>query len=80
VIIEIKAFSTLRQHLSSSDKRPEGNRWDIPEGETVKDVLDRLTLPGDQDMILLVNGLHARKDRVLEDGDVLYLFPPLSGG
>jgi len=80
MIIEIKVFSTLRQHLSRSEERPEGDRWDIPEGETVAEVLDRLGLPGDQEMILLVNDLHARKGRVLEEGDVVHIFPSLSGG
>ena len=80
MMIEIKVFSILRQHLSSSEKRPEGDRWDMPEGETVKGALDRLGLPGDQEMILLVNGRHAREDSILEDGDVLFIFPPLSGG
>jgi molybdopterin converting factor small subunit len=80
VIIEIKVFSILRQHLSSSEKRPEGDKWDIPDGENVARVLERLGLPRDQDKILLVNGRHAREERVLDEGDVLYVFPPLSGG
>jgi molybdopterin converting factor small subunit len=80
VIIEIKVFSILRQHLSSSEKRLEGDKWDVSEGQNVAGVLDLLGLPRDQDKILLVNGVHAREGRVLEEGDVLYIFPPLSGG
>jgi len=80
VIVEIKVFSTLRDHVSSPEKRPEGDRWDIPEGESVAGVLKRLGLPRDQDKILLVNGRHAREEKVLEEGDVLYIFPPVSGG
>lgn len=80
MIIEIKVFSTLRQYLSSSESRLDGDRWEIPEGETVGGVLDRLGLPEDQDKILMVNGLHARNDRVLKAGDVLWAFPSLTGG
>jgi molybdopterin converting factor small subunit len=80
MMVEIKVFSTLRQHLPSSEERPEGDPWDIPEGETVAEVLDRLGIPGDQEMILLVNDLHVRKGRVLKEGDVVHIFPPLSGG
>lgn len=80
MIIEIKVFSTLRQHVSSSEKRVKGDQWEIPEGVNVARVLDGLGLPRDQDKIILVNGLHAREDRVLREGDVLYIFPPLSGG
>ena len=80
MIIEIKVFSTLRQHLSSSEKRLKGDQWEISEGVNVARVLDGLGLSRDQDKILLVNGLHAREDRVLEDGDVVHIFPTLFGG
>lgn len=80
MMVEIKVFSILRQQLASSKDPVQRERWDIPEGETVAGVLDRLGLSREQDMILLVNGLHAREGRVLEEGDVLYIFPPLSGG
>jgi molybdopterin converting factor small subunit len=80
VIVEIKVFSTLRQHVSSPEKRLEGDKWDIPEGESVAGVLKRLGLPKGQDKILMVNGRHVQEGKMLEDGDVLYIFPSLSGG
>ena len=80
MIVEIKVFSTIRLHLSSPEKRLEGDKWEIPEGESVAGVLKRLGLPKGEDKILLVNGRHVREGKVLEDGDVLYIFPPLSGG
>ena len=80
MIIEIKVFSILRQHLPPPEKRPEGDLWDIPEGVTVKGLLDRLGLPGDQDMILLVNGLHATEASALKPGDALGVFPMVAGG
>jgi hypothetical protein len=37
--VEIKIFSSLRHHVSSSEKRLEGDKWDMPEGSTLNQVL-----------------------------------------
>ena len=78
--IEIKVFSSLRNDVPPSDKRLEGDKWDIREGETVGFVLEMLQLSGRDDLILLVNGHHANKESVLSEGDVLSILPPIGGG
>ncbi len=39
-----------------------------------------LKLPGQAPKIIIVNGVHAEPGRVLLDGDILSLFPPVGGG
>jgi len=80
MIIGIKVFSSLRKFIPPDERHLDGNRWDVEEGATVGQVLEMLNLPGTQDLILLVNGLHANKERVLNEGDVLSVFPPIGGG
>lgn len=53
---------------------------DYPAGTTVADVADCLKLPQSELGIMMVNNRHVKLERVLEDGDVLALFPLLGGG
>ena len=48
--------------------------------KTVSQVIEELKLPDDIPRIIIVNGLHSEEDHVLQDGDVVSLFPPLAGG
>jgi molybdopterin converting factor small subunit len=78
--IEIKIFSSLRNDVRPSDKRLDGDKWEIGEGATVGHVLEMLHLAGRDDLILLVNGHHANKESVLSEGDTLSILPPIGGG
>jgi molybdopterin synthase sulfur carrier subunit len=78
--IEIKIFSSLRNDVKPSDKRLEGDKWDVLEGATVGHVLEMVRLSGRDDLILLVNGHHANKESILSEGDALSILPPIGGG
>ncbi len=77
--IEVKLFATLRDYL------PEGSsRFSCKmkvEGPTrVQDILSNLKIPEEMPKIILVNGVHGKKDQILKEGDVLSVFPPVAGG
>jgi sulfur carrier protein len=77
--IEVKLFATLRDFL------PEGSsrfscRMEIDGKTRVLDILLKLKIPEEMPKIILVNGVHGKKDQVLNDGDVLSVFPPVAGG
>ena len=80
MIIEIRIFSILRQYVPLSDRRLDGDRWEIPEGANVSQVLEILNIPEGQDMIILVNGRSAGMETTLHEEDVLRVFPPINGG
>jgi sulfur carrier protein len=46
----------------------------------VQDILSRLKIPEGIPKIILVNGVHGKKEQVLKEGDVLSVFPPVAGG
>lgn len=77
---EVNIFSSLRHHVPSSEKHFEGDKWDMPEGTTVGQVLKMLNLPEREVRILLINGRHDDKERVLKEGDFSLVFPPMMGG
>jgi molybdopterin converting factor small subunit len=80
MIIKVKLFSTLRHHVPNSDRRLDGDEWDVTEGATVAQVLEMLNLPEKEATILLINGRKADRDKTLNEGDVLHVFPPMAGG
>lgn len=53
---------------------------DVPDGCTVEGVVEALQLPRQHFGIILVNGVHAGVDTVLQEGDSLVLMPIVDGG
>jgi len=46
----------------------------------VAQVLEMLNLPEKEVKILLINGRHGDKERILKEGDGFHVFPPMMGG
>jgi len=80
MIITVKLFSTLRHHVPNSDRHLDQDKWNVTEGATVAQVLEMLSLPEKEATILLINGRKADRDKTLNEGDVLHVFPPMAGG
>lgn len=54
---------------------------ELPDNATFGDLCDHMTIPRESAQMVLVNGEQDRDfDRVLKDGDVVSVFPPLAGG
>ncbi|HUT84288.1 MAG TPA: MoaD/ThiS family protein [Thermodesulfobacteriota bacterium] len=80
MIVEVKIFASLRRYIPYSDERVEGDKWDVVERTTVGQLLEMLNLPEEEANLLLVNGRRADRGRILQQGDVLHVFPPMCGG
>jgi molybdopterin converting factor small subunit len=79
VRVEVRLFATLAGFLPA-DSREGAATLDVPAGSTVRDVIQRLGVPVDLERVSLVNGTDAGPERTLQAGDVVTVFPPLSGG
>ena len=77
--VEVRLFAHLAKYLPP-DADGDGAILDVPAGTTVGDVAARLGIPDDLSALAVINGLDAEPERVLADGDVLTMFPPLAGG
>ena len=53
---------------------------ELPEQITVRELMAQLGIAEDQPTVTLVNGVDATPAQRLSEGDVVTLFPPLSGG
>ena len=52
----------------------------VPEKITIRGVLEQLDIPTKIAKLIMVNGVHRRLDYVLQEGDLLSVFPPIAGG
>ncbi len=77
--IEVKLFATLRDYLPKGSSRF-SCKMEVDGPSRVQDILSRLKIPEDMPKIILVNGIHGKKDQVLNEGDVVSIFPPVAGG
>jgi len=77
--IEVKLFATLRDYLPKGSTRF-SCKMEIEGGTQVQDILEKLRIPKEFPKIILVNGVHGKKEQILKEGDVLSVFPPVAGG
>ena len=49
-------------------------------GRSLSILLTKLNIPEEMPKIILINGVHGKKDQILKEGDVLSVFPPVAGG
>jgi len=77
--IEVKLFATLRDYLPKGSSRF-SCKMEIDDHTRIQDISAKLHLPEEIPKIILVNGIHGRKDQILKEGDVVSIFPPVAGG
>lgn len=77
--IEVKLFATLRDYLPKGSGRF-SCKMEIDGQTRVDEILKRLNIPEEIPKIILVNGIHAKKEQTLKEGDVVSIFPPVAGG
>ncbi len=72
--VQIKLFSALRQG------RPKVTEMDLEPGATPAMIAGILNIKPAQVAVVVVNGTLAASDTRLNDGDIVSLLPPISGG
>ncbi|MDI7258991.1 MAG: MoaD/ThiS family protein [Thermodesulfobacteriota bacterium] len=75
----MKLFATLRDYLPKGSERF-SCKMEIEGHTRIQDILVRLNIPEEMPKIILVNGVHGKKEQILREGDVLSVFPPVAGG
>lgn len=84
ITVQVKLFMSLKKYLPENAQ--EGSTClKIEKGAKVKDLLARLGIPFEEDKIIVLNGISYKQSEetnsiVLQDGDVIAIFPPIAGG
>jgi molybdopterin converting factor small subunit len=77
MLVQLKLFGGLQKYLPGEEMP---HVAEVPHGATIADVLRTFRIPEEKPRILFVNGRHARPEHVLQENDVLAVFPPVAGG
>jgi molybdopterin synthase sulfur carrier subunit len=80
VKIELKLYASLGRYMPQALLEKEQGYLEVEEGTTIKVLLEDLKVPLDTVKLIFVNGIHAKENEVLKDGDRLGVFPPVAGG
>ena len=72
--VEVGWFATFREG------REKKKKIKISENTTILDIIKILNIDENEVAIMLLNGRDGNSDRMLNDGDVISLFPPVGGG
>ena len=86
--ITYKLFAMLADYLprEHQGQKRDGNELsiDVPEGTTLSELIARFPLPEKLVHLVLVDGKYVepgdRAGRVLRDGEVVAIWPPIAGG
>ena len=76
MVVNVKLMSTFAKYL---ENHPDG-KVEIQDGTTVRGLAEILGLPIKLVRVITVNGKQEDLDKVLSDGDLVYIFPPAMGG
>ena len=81
--VTLKLFATLSDFLPPEARQNAVPRR-VPEGATVRDVLETLAVPLERCHLILVNGVYTAPrnagERRLSEGDTVAVWPPVAGG
>ncbi|CAN1569901.1 MoaD/ThiS family protein [Limnohabitans sp. B9-3] len=82
--ITFKLFATLTDYLPPAARRSNALNMEVDDDLTVKQLIDLFAMPEKLVHLVLVNGTYIapedRAEKVLKDGDVLAVWPPVAGG
>ncbi len=73
--IDLQLFADLRSKMP-----PEADRFAVPRGFTIGNVLEKLEISPERAKLIFVNGIKQALDYILKDGDRVGIFPPIGGG
>ena len=82
--ITFKLYATLTDYLPAEARSSNRVELELPAEASIADAIAPYGLPMKLVHLVLVNGVYVapeeRASRVLKDGDVLAIWPPIAGG
>lgn len=78
--IEVKLYASLGKYMPQEAVEKGQGSLEVGEGTTIKALLENLKVPLETVKLIFLNGIHAKDNEVLKDGDRLGVFPPVAGG
>jgi molybdopterin converting factor small subunit len=78
--ITVNIYAYLRYYLPNAEKFFRDKEWDVPEGSTIRYVVDELKLPREIRVTVLLNNNSVDQMTSLQEGDIIHILPQMVGG
>ena len=78
--ITVNVYALLRYYLPAGQKFFKEKEWDVPEGSTIKHIVEKLNLPKQIRVTVLLNNNGVDQTAALKEGDVVHVLPLMGGG
>jgi len=78
--ITVNIYAFLRYYIPDADKLFQEKEWTVPEGATIAQVLEKLKLPKEIRITVLLNNNSVDLTTVLKEGDTIHVLPLMGGG
>ncbi len=78
--IAVHIYPSLRRYLPERERISRTKEWEMPEGADVRQLIDRLHLPEQIRVTVLVNDSSVDPATGLRPGDVVRVLPQMGGG
>jgi sulfur carrier protein ThiS len=78
--ITVHIYAYLRYYLPAGEKSVLQKEWEMPEGATIKQALEKLNLPQEVRITVLLNNNSVDQATVLNEGDIIHVLPQMGGG
>lgn len=78
--INVNIYAHLRYYLRDQEKLFKEKEWNMPEGSTVSHILEKLKLPKEIRIMVLLNNNTVDQKAVLKEGDIVHILPQTVGG
>ena len=75
--VKVNLYANLRQYSPSNER---SFSLDLASGSTVRNLINKLQIPQNVKMVILINGRPADADTLLSSEDNIIFYPPLEGG
>ena len=80
MIVKLKIAAAFRYYFPNLSDIVDGADFEVTEGATVGEFLEKINLSQDAATVTLVNGKRADKEEFLNENDQIYLVHPIAGG
>jgi sulfur-carrier protein len=72
--VTVRLYANLREGHAAEEF------MELQPGTSVSGIINTLKIPESTVTLIFINGCHAAPDTLLNDGDIVALFPPIGGG
>jgi molybdopterin converting factor small subunit len=78
--IKVNVYSSLRYYMPAVERLNKEKDWEVPQDAPVSLVLEKMKLPKEVRVTVLVNDNSVDRKAILKEGDIVHILPQMAGG